>query len=63
MSRKPDTGSVEGGHVTGSVGDVQLDEEGAALLGVVGQQGCDGVTDTASRPAPQTLALGRLGKT
>lgn len=48
MSRKSDTGSVEGGHVTGSVDDVQLDEEGAALLGVVGQQGCDGVTDTTA---------------
>lgn len=48
MRRKSDTGSVEGGHVTGSVGDVQLDEEGAALLGVVGQQGYDGVTDTTA---------------
>ena len=48
MSRKSDTGSVEGGHVTGSAGDVQLDEEGAALLGVMGQQGYHEVTDTTA---------------
>lgn len=46
--------------MTGCIGDVQLDEEGAALFGVVGQQGCDGVTDTTTHLVPHTVALGRL---
>ena len=60
VCRKSYTGSVDGSHMTGCIGDVQLDEEGAALLGVVGQQGCDGVTDTTTHLVPHTVALGRL---
>ena len=46
--------------MTGCIGDMQLDEEGAALFGVVGQQGCDGVTDTTTHLVPQTVALERI---
>ena len=47
MGGQTDRRRVHGSHVTGGVGHVELEEEGAAILGVVRVQGSDWITSTS----------------
>ena len=61
VSRKSHSGSVDGGHVTSSVSDVELKEERAAMLRVVGVEGGEGVTGTACDVTSWAVGEGRAG--